>query len=69
MGFELACEIAVDAAVEAITEALDTPVELTLLRLSGEADVADEDRLLDGHWAGSFNIGDFTGDFTATRTP
>jgi len=68
LGFEIACDIALSTAIAAITDALDNPVERTLMRLSGEAEVADENRLLDGNWMGSFNIGDFTGEFTATRT-
>ena len=68
LGFEIACRIAVETAVDAIEEALSSPVELTLMRLAGEATVTGSDRLLDGHWFGSFGIGDFTGEFDATRS-
>jgi hypothetical protein len=42
-------------------------VELDLMRLSGEASVPNSDQLVDGHWSGSFGIGDFTGEFSANR--
>lgn len=67
IGFDIACEIALSTAVAAVTEALTNPVEANLMRLSGVADVPSSDRLTNGHWSGSFGIGDFTGEFSADR--
>ena len=65
---ETLCEEAVDDLADEVGDILDNAaLHLGLMRSAGESDVTDNSTLDNGHWLGSVLVGDFTGEFSATK--